>query len=268
VVEYTYDAWGKPLTVTGSMAETLGKLNPLRYRGYVYDTEYGLYYLQSRYYDPNVGRFINADVYAATGQGILGNNMFAYCNNNPVIYCDDAGNLPVAVVNTLAKMVLAGLANGIIGFSIEYFSGSGTFSSSVKEFGKNFWGGFLSGIPKIGDTLSVLYDVNEAIKSCNKAGITGRDRLFAVGSTVLTSLVPSVNSLDLTITSDLALSYLMGDAFIGFAPSLINEAYLNEIYSDQTQYAPQQIRCTTSVMSNVPAGGGMFNGVKTVNCIH
>lgn len=78
VVQYTYDAWGKLLTTTGSMADTLGVHNPLRYRGYVYDTESTLYYLQSRYYDPDIGRFINADAYATTGQGLLGNNMFAY----------------------------------------------------------------------------------------------------------------------------------------------------------------------------------------------
>ena len=91
VVEYTYDAWGNILTTTGSMAGTLGQINPLRYRGYVYDAETGLYYLQSRYYDPAVGRFVNADILVSTGQGILGNNMFAYCNNNPVMYCDPTG---------------------------------------------------------------------------------------------------------------------------------------------------------------------------------
>ena len=60
---------------------------------YVYDTETGLYYLQSRYYDPEIGRFINADAFAATGQGVLGNNMFAYCGNNPVNGYDPTGHL-------------------------------------------------------------------------------------------------------------------------------------------------------------------------------
>ena len=92
VVSYTYDAWGKPLSITGSMAATLGTLNPLRYRGYIYDTETGLYYLESRYYDPEIGRFINADTFVATGQGMLGNNMFAYCGNNPVNRYDPTGN--------------------------------------------------------------------------------------------------------------------------------------------------------------------------------
>ena len=91
VVEYTYNAWGVLLSTTGSMASTLGVHNPLRYRGYIYDPETALYYLQSRYYDPDVGRFINADAFASTGQGILGNNMFAYCRNNPVSRIDPSG---------------------------------------------------------------------------------------------------------------------------------------------------------------------------------
>ena len=84
VVEYTYDAWGKLISTTGTLANTLGADNPFRYRGYYYDTETGLYYLMARYYDPEVCRFISADVYMTTGQGVLGGNMWAYCGNNPV----------------------------------------------------------------------------------------------------------------------------------------------------------------------------------------
>ena len=91
VVEYRYDPWGKILSITGSMADTLGALNPLTYRGYVYDHETGLYYLQSRYYNPEWGRFLNADALVATGQGMLGNNMFAYCRNNPACRVDISG---------------------------------------------------------------------------------------------------------------------------------------------------------------------------------
>ncbi len=92
VVTYTYDAWGKILSISGNMKGTLGIQNPLLYRGYVYDFDTGLYYLQSRYYDPGVGRFINADAFATTGQGFVGNNMFAYCGNNPVNKVDPTGN--------------------------------------------------------------------------------------------------------------------------------------------------------------------------------
>ena len=90
-VEYTYDAWGKILSISGPMADTLGAVNPLTYRGYVYDAETDLYYLESRYYNPAVGRFINGDALVSTGQGMLGNNMFAYCMNNPVNRLDAQG---------------------------------------------------------------------------------------------------------------------------------------------------------------------------------
>ncbi len=91
LVEYTYDAWGKVLSITGSQANTIGQLNPYRYRGYYYDVETGFYYLQSRYYDPETRRFLNADGYVSTGQGVLGYNMFAYCGNNPVNRADPTG---------------------------------------------------------------------------------------------------------------------------------------------------------------------------------
>ena len=87
VASYTYDPYGKVLTATGTLAEK----NPLRYRGYYYDSESGLYYLQSRYYDPATRRFVNADSYAGTGQGLLGYNMFAYCGNRPVMRADSTG---------------------------------------------------------------------------------------------------------------------------------------------------------------------------------
>ena len=63
------------------------------------ETETGFYYLHSRYYDPEIGRFINADGYASTGQGVIGHNMFAYCSNNPVRYCDSEGSRPMDAMN-------------------------------------------------------------------------------------------------------------------------------------------------------------------------
>ena len=89
---YEYDAWGYPVYTS---ATTMSSINPLRYRGYYYDTETGWYYLQSRYYDPAVRRFINADSYAGTGQSFLGYNMFAYCENSPVLLEDASGSYPV-----------------------------------------------------------------------------------------------------------------------------------------------------------------------------
>ena len=93
VAEYKYDAWGKVLSITEFHEDSIGAVNPIRYRGYYYDTETGFYYLQSRYYDPSIGRFINADTFASTGQSFLGHNMFAYCNNSPVFHSDPNGYL-------------------------------------------------------------------------------------------------------------------------------------------------------------------------------
>ena len=93
---YNYGAWGN-YSVHGADgkkttdATFIGHINPLRYRGYYYDRETRLYYLQSRYYDFANCRFINADTYLSTGQGMLGHNMFTYCGNNPVNYCDSSG---------------------------------------------------------------------------------------------------------------------------------------------------------------------------------
>ena len=120
VVTYTYDAWGNPLATTGTMASTLGSANPLRYRGYVYDTETGLYYLQSRYYNPGWGRFINADGYASTGQGIIGNNMFAYCGNNPVIRHDPTGQFGLTA--TIFGIAIWKIGAAVAGLAITYFA--------------------------------------------------------------------------------------------------------------------------------------------------
>ena len=89
VVEYKYDAWGRSISITGSLADTLGKRNPFRYRGYVYDEEAKFFYLRSRYYNPAVGRFVNAD--ARLDSRGFGANLFGYCAGNPVVRADDGG---------------------------------------------------------------------------------------------------------------------------------------------------------------------------------
>ena len=104
VASYDYDPYGKVIFATG----TLANINPLRYRGYVYDWETGFYYLQSRYYDPTIGRFLNVDGYVSTGQGIIGHNMFAYCGNNPVINEDKTGQFFLNAAIQLLKRWLNG----------------------------------------------------------------------------------------------------------------------------------------------------------------
>ena len=114
LISYTYDAWGNFTTTyhNNCTASHHANLNPFRYRGYYYDSETGLYYLQSRYYDPVTARFINSDKYASTGQGILGNNMFAYCHNNPLKYRDATGE-SVVLIGFVVAVVIAGGANAL-----------------------------------------------------------------------------------------------------------------------------------------------------------
>ena len=98
--EYIYSPWGEIISAEGDLAE----INPLRYRGYYYDSETGFYYLQSRYYDPENHRFINADTYASTDSGdAIACNMFAYCNNNPVVFLDSTGMYSISAVTTLVS---------------------------------------------------------------------------------------------------------------------------------------------------------------------
>jgi RHS repeat-associated protein len=101
-------------SVSGTLASTIGIDNPFRYRGYYLDNETGFYYLNSRYYDPQVGRFINADGIVGGVGSLQGYNLFAYCMNNPVNKDDPSGHWPKwlksaasAVINTIKKAVSA-----------------------------------------------------------------------------------------------------------------------------------------------------------------
>ena len=115
VARYRYDAWGKVVSVTDkdgnpiSSSNNIANINPFRYRGYYYDTETGLYYLQSRYYDPVVGRFINADIPELLGltilpNGILCANLFAYCLNDPISNSDAVGFISTQQIANLLSV--------------------------------------------------------------------------------------------------------------------------------------------------------------------
>ena len=120
---YTYDAWGKLTGILDSggnnlinkqtTSTALANLNPLRCRGYYYDNETGFYYLQSRYYDPAVRRFINADGYTSTGQDILGCNMFVYCGNSPVFRSDDGGEFWNFIIGAVVGAVVSAVSTAV-----------------------------------------------------------------------------------------------------------------------------------------------------------
>jgi len=101
IVQYTYTDEGIGIA----------DINPFRYRGYYYDSEIGMYYLQSRYYDPEVGRFVNGDSVSYSGFGITGNSLdlFCYCKNNCVNHIDYGGFMAVAVLRMLSNIYNAGI---------------------------------------------------------------------------------------------------------------------------------------------------------------
>ena len=129
VVKYVYDAWGnhKVLDANGvEISDTthVGHVNPIRYRGYYYDVETGLYYLQSRYYDPEVGRFVSPDsVDYLDPDSINGLNLYAYCGNNPVMNVDPTGHFWESLLNGLKA-----LWNAVVGWVKETV---GTFISTT-----------------------------------------------------------------------------------------------------------------------------------------
>jgi len=161
--------------------------NPYRYRGYRYDSETGLYYLQSRYYNPEWGRFLNADGLTSTGQGFIGNNMFVYCLNNPASNKDNNGYLSHYVMadgggrskNTVVEKVVYILGKVAEGTG-DYFIGEGT-AKAYKNSVRNSWK------PRIKYTsygeITTFKNVPKALNVANKACKWGLGAI-AVGSTM------------------------------------------------------------------------------------
>ena len=136
VVRYYYDAWGNHKVYNASGVEItdtthIGHLNPIRYRGYYYDTEFGFYYLKSRYYDPAVGRFISQDdVDYADCEAINGLNLYAYCNNDPVNRFDPIGHFGIwAIIGIVGAAILLGGGSQLV------------FNALAGETGSDLWRG-------------------------------------------------------------------------------------------------------------------------------
>ena len=139
LARYTYDAWGKPLTITDGAgndvsgnASHIANVNPFRYRGYYYDKESGLYYLQSRYYDPVVGRFINADG-LVDNRDINTQNMFQYGVNNPINNFDLNGMWAFSIGININATAFLGISLSV-GFSID---GKGNWGFQFSHAGTN-----------------------------------------------------------------------------------------------------------------------------------
>ena len=164
VVSYGYDAWGAPLWCTGELAETLGKVQPFRYRGYVFDEETGLYYLRSRYYNPRWGRFANADAEIAVEAKLWDAKLFLYCANNPVRYTDDGGNSFWDVLADCGKALLvAAVVVAVVAVVIAATGGGGGFALAAAG----------------GEIISGAAVADAAMTTAVAAGATGASLMFA-----------------------------------------------------------------------------------------
>ena len=135
VVSYVYDAWGRPVSKTGSMASTLGTLNPFRYRSYVYDEETGLYYLRNRYFNTTICRFINEDAYSSTAQGMFSSNMYAYCENKPISRADVDGKFFFTVLGAAVGAVTGAVDAWLTGGDIAEGALAGAVSGAISGAG-------------------------------------------------------------------------------------------------------------------------------------
>lgn len=196
VVAYTYDAWGNILSTTGSMADSLGYTNPLRYRGYFYDTETGLYYVSSRYYNPRIGRFINTDDVDLLGiNGDFASlNLFAYCGNNPVSREDTngecwisvgimaVGGLIGAAISAVSSAVTQKALTGTVNWkSVGVAAATGFVSGAIAASplglaGQVIAGGVTGGLSYAADCLvnNKAMKLDEAIVSVGMGAISGR----------------------------------------------------------------------------------------------
>ena len=206
VAMYTYDPWGAVTSVTDANGNDvssdpthIANINPIRYRGYYYDTETGFYFLQSRYYDPQTHRFINADGYVSTGQSILGYNMYAYCGNNPVNLADPSGEFWKEVYEFI-ELAYSEIKQSIVGLSWAY-AGLGTLP-------------FVDGPLPIGDVIAatgatalLLYNVvngiytasvaiSEAATSAEQKDPPEETVIYRYGGTNPGNLTPSQRDID------------------------------------------------------------------------
>ena len=184
VVQYAYDAWGN-CSIVKDTTNGLGTLNPFRYRGYYFDNETGWYYLKSRYYNPQVGRFLNADSLAYLDGGTVGGlNLYAYCLNNPVSYVDPEGTFVQFIIKIikifikLAKKKAAKKALFANKSSIFSFGKGATLKGAKSALGPKLKGQVgayrikFTGTTNIGKSTTVQYigkgNVDRAFQSAKK----------------------------------------------------------------------------------------------------
>ena len=235
--EYIYSPWGEIISAEGDLAE----INPLRYRGYYYDSETGFYYLRSRYYDPENHRFINADSKGSTGQGFIGTNMFAYCLNMPVIARDANGRDTEIVIGGWEQTVYNGdyiaTFSMTVSVPVQYYNFA---SFSVSEDGNSF--AFTIDDKTIYGSLKTL--LRENYENYTDDEIGDNASFFSSGGTLTLGM-------NLSGGCEFSRSCVVEDVFtVNLGVSVTNVSFWEKVTSAISKACP-------GMADGAPTGGGM-----------
>ena len=188
VASYEYDTWGNLINMTDTSGVNIGTINPIRYRGYYFDEDTGLYYLQSRYYDPQVGRFINADGVTDGGAGIKGVNLDLYSANNPILYLDPTGKW--IIKDAIKKIAKKYMKPGIYAAKKAFAAIGGTLSIGLNvSFSPSFWNYNLQG------AVSIDQEGNTALQGTYASGLTGGSPAISITAYETTTNAPNIEKL-------------------------------------------------------------------------
>lgn len=195
VVQYTYDSWGKVVSITGEMADTVGVQNPFRYKGYYYDHETGMYYVKNRYYDPEIKRFICADELKYTlvsPEDHSYKNLYVYCDNNPYIREDSTGKIWNLVlhgaIGAAVNVMYCGFVAKVTGQSysirdIKMAAFSGAASGAISAVNPNFEriGSIIGGLISAIYTMYTIWDNDGTAAEIAISGVLSYAAATSVG---------------------------------------------------------------------------------------
>ena len=232
----------------------------------VYDNESSLYYLQSRYYDPALGRFINADSLITTGDGILGNNMFAYCLNNPIAYYDHSGKDPV-----LFAAAGAAVAGGAL--SLYYYLNSNddaTFGGDLLATIGGATAGALAGAASmLTGNPQIICAVSAAIVAGLISDSSGGSFFISAAVTLLATYGGLYIDISMYNGIELALASFVASLGTGFPAERISQELHDDLYDYQSRNTPDNTtHATSGSKSGFASGGFNPNQVRTVSYIH